>query len=108
MHAEIVIVADLWAREDQLQPLLDLLRDEAEAVHAAESGVRKFALHRDTDDPLHLVMIEAFADERALADHRQTEWYRRVMAELPELVTERRRTVLAPLGFGDSERGHLA
>jgi quinol monooxygenase YgiN len=108
MPAEIVIVADLWAKPDGVERLLELLEQEVRAVHAYEPGVQKFALHRDVEDPLHIVMIEAFADEQTLAAHRETEHYRALMAEIPELIEERGRLVLSPLGYGEPERGYLA
>jgi quinol monooxygenase YgiN len=108
MPAEIVIIADVWAREDQVDRLVELLREDIVFTHANEPEVGKFALHRDTEDPLHLVMIETFADEAALQAHRETDFYRELMAEIPELIVERRRTVLAPLGYGEPERGYLA
>jgi quinol monooxygenase YgiN len=108
MAAEIVIVADLWAKPEGVERLLALLEEEVREVHAHESGVRKFALHRDVDDPLHIVMIEAFDDEQVLAAHRETDYYANLMAAIPELITERSRTVLSPLGYGDPERGLLA
>jgi quinol monooxygenase YgiN len=108
MPAQIVIIADVWAREDKVDRLIELLRGDVEFTHAQEPHVGKFALHRDTEDPLHFVMIEAFPDEGALEAHRQTDFYRKLMAEIPDLITERRRTVLAPLGFGEPQRGYLA
>jgi (4S)-4-hydroxy-5-phosphonooxypentane-2,3-dione isomerase len=108
MPAQIVIIADVWAREDKVDRLIELLRGDVEFTHAQEPHVGKFALHRDTEDPLHFVMIEAFPDESALEAHRQTDFYRKLMAEIPDLITERRRTVLAPLGFGEPQRGYLA
>ena len=108
MPAEIVIIADVWAREDKVDRLLELLRQDAEFTHANEPQVGRFALHRDVDDPLHFVMIETFADEAALRAHRETDFYKDLMAEIPDLITERRRTVLAPLGYGQPERAYLA
>jgi quinol monooxygenase YgiN len=108
MPAEIVIIADVWAREDQVDRLLERLRADVEFTHAEEPHVGKFALHRDTEDPLHFVMIEAFPDDAALQAHRETDFYRELMAEIPDLIVERKRTVLTPLGYGDAERGYLA
>jgi quinol monooxygenase YgiN len=108
MPADIVVIADVWAREDRVDRLVELLRGDVEFTHAEEPHIGKFALHRDTEDPLHFVMIEAFPDEAALEAHRQTGFYRELMAEIPELIVERRRTVLAPLGYGEPERGYLA
>jgi quinol monooxygenase YgiN len=108
MPAEIVIVADLWAKRDGIDRLLELLEEEVQSVHANEPGVRKFALHRDSSDPLHIVMIEAFADEQTLAAHRETDAYHKLMEAIPALIDGRGRTVLTPLGYGDPDRGYLA
>jgi quinol monooxygenase YgiN len=53
-------------------------------------------------------MIEAFPDQAALDAHRATDFYQDLMAELPDLIARRERLVLAPVGFGDPERGHIA
>jgi quinol monooxygenase YgiN len=108
MPAEIVIIADVWAREDTVDRLVERLREDVEFTHSAEPRVGKFALHRDTEDPLHFAMIEAFPDEAALQAHRETDFYRELMAEIPDLIVERRRTVLTPLGYGEPDRGYLA
>src|SRR3954451_12825058 len=108
MPAEIVIVAQVWIAEENLDKTLDLLRQDVEYTHENEPDVRRFALHRDADDPLHFTMIEAFPDQAALEAHRATDFYKDLMAQLPELLERRERLVLAPVGFGDPERGHIA
>lgn len=108
MPAEIVIVADVWAREDTVARVEELLAGDAEYTHAHEPGTLLFALHRDRDDPLHFVVVEAFADEGALAAHRASDFYAALMAELPTVVARNGRLVLEPLGAGDPARGHVA
>jgi (4S)-4-hydroxy-5-phosphonooxypentane-2,3-dione isomerase len=105
--AEIVIVADVWVKEQHLERVLELLREDVEYTHHNEPDVAPFALHRDVDDPLHFVMIEAFRNEEALVAHRASEFYKRLMAELPDLLERRSRTVLEPLGFGDPVRASI-
>ena len=106
--AEIVVVASVWAKEQHLDRVLELLEHDVIHTHENEPDVKKFALHRDVDDPLHFTMIEAFQNQAALEAHRATEFYRDLMAELPELIERRDRLVLAPAGVGDRERGHIA
>ncbi len=108
MPAEIVIIANVWAREDRLERLLEVLEEDVVFTHENEPDVRRFALHRDTDDPLHFVMIEAFPNQAALDAHRATDFYKQLMTEIPDLITERTRTVLEPVGYGDPERGYIA
>jgi quinol monooxygenase YgiN len=64
-------------------------------------------LHRDTEDPLHLTMIEAFPSEAALEAHRASPFYAELMAELGGLLERRERLVLEPLGFGDPAKGYI-
>jgi quinol monooxygenase YgiN len=106
--AEIVIVANVWVKEEHLERVLELLEQDVVYTHENEPDVKKFALHRDVDDPLHFTMIEAFPDQAALEAHRATDFYQDLMAELPDLIERRERLVLAPVGFGDRERGHIA
>ena len=106
--AQIVIVANVWVKEEHLDRVLDLLEQDVVFTHENEPDVKKFALHRDVDDPLHFTMIEAFPDQAALDAHRATDFYRELMAELPDLLERRDRLVLAPVGFGDPERAHIA
>jgi quinol monooxygenase YgiN len=110
MPAEIVIVADVWVTEKMRDRALALLREDIEYTHANESGVARFALHRDTEDPLHFVMIETFADEATLAAHRASDFYKQLMAQLDEggVLARRGRVVLEPVGYGDPEKGYLA
>lgn len=108
MPAEIVIVADVWIREEHLERVLELLREDVEYTHDNEPGVKRFALHRDTTDPLHYTMIEAFPDQAALEAHRATEFYEDLMRQLDGLLERRERLVLEPVGFGDPVKGHIA
>lgn len=108
MPAEIVIVANVWAKAEHVDRVLDLLGRDVAFVHDNEPAIKKFALHRDVEDPLHFTMIEAFPDADALEAHRASTFYQELMAELPELLERRERLVLAPVGVGDPERGHIA
>jgi len=108
MPAGIVIVANLWVREGQLDRVVELLSGMARYTHANEPGAERFALHRDTEDPSHLVMIEAFADQAALDAHRASDPYRELMASLSGgVLRDRDRVVLEPMGVGDPVKGHV-
>jgi len=106
--APIVIVANLWAREDTIDQVVALMREDAVYTHGNEPSCLLFSVHRDIDDPLHLTVIEAYADQAALEQHRASSFYQRVMTELPDLLADRDRTVLEPIPTGDSERAYVA
>jgi quinol monooxygenase YgiN len=88
--------------------VLELLREDVEFTHNNEPDTLRFALHRDVDDPLHFVMIEAFPNMDAVHAHRATDFYQDLMAQLPDLIERRTRRVLEPVPFGNPERGRLA
>jgi quinol monooxygenase YgiN len=102
-------VAQLWVAKDRIDEVLDLMRRDVEYTHEHEPQVRPFALHRDTEDPLHLTMIEAFPNQDALDAHRASQFYKDLMAQLntPGLLDRRERLVLEPLGFGDPAKAHV-
>jgi quinol monooxygenase YgiN len=108
MPAEIVIVANVWVLEENLERVLELLRQDVEYTHDNEPDVKRFALHRDTTDPLHFTMVEAFPDQATLDAHRASDFYKDLMQQLDGLLDRRERLVLEPVGFGDPEKGHIA
>jgi quinol monooxygenase YgiN len=109
MPAEIVIVAQLWVAEDRLEEVLDLMRRDVEYTHEHEPEVRPFALHRNTEDPRHLTMIEAFPNQDVLEAHRASQFYKDLMAKLnePGMLERRERLVLEPLGVGDAANAYV-
>jgi quinol monooxygenase YgiN len=107
-RAPIVIVANLWACEETIDQVVELMREDAAYTHEQEPSCLLFSLHRDTDDPLHLTVIEAYADQAGLEAHRASAFYQRVMTELPDLLAGRDRTVLEPIATGDSDRAYVA
>lgn len=108
MPAEIVIIANVWITEENLPVVLDLLKEDVEYTHDNEPDVKRFALHRDTTDPLHFTMVEAFPNQAALDAHRASPFYASLMERLDGLIDRRDRLVLEPMGFGDPVKGYLA
>ena len=110
MAAEIVIVAQVWVADGRMEEAMSLLTEDVQYTHDNEPRVKRFALHRDVDDPMHLTMIEAFPDQDALLEYRASLFYKDLMERLDHsgVLERRERLVLEPLGIGDPEKGNLA
>ncbi len=110
MPAEIVIVAQVWVADGRMEEAMGLLTEDVQYTHDNEPRVRRFALHRDVADPMHLTMIEAFPDQDALLEHRASPFYKDLMERLDHsgVLVRRERLVLEPLRIGDPEKGNLA
>jgi len=69
--------------------LLEVLRDLVDAAAADEPGTLVYVMHEAADDPDIVVSYELFADEAALAAHRDSAVVAAVMPRLNALVAER-------------------
>jgi quinol monooxygenase YgiN len=81
----IVLTATLRARpgrRDALVAGLDAIRVEAEH----EPGTLTFAVHTARDDDRLVVCYEAYADEAAMATHREGRALRALMAVIGDLI----------------------
>jgi quinol monooxygenase YgiN len=68
----VVLINELHVRDGCGEQALQDLTACIEAAHREEPGLRRYALHRDADDPNRLVMVEVFDDSAARAAHRNT------------------------------------
>ncbi|HBR99050.1 MAG TPA: antibiotic biosynthesis monooxygenase [Gammaproteobacteria bacterium] len=69
MDSEIVCIANFVAKPNQAQTLQAAL-EALVAPTRAEAGCLRYQLCRSQDDTHAFTMVEAFADEEALAFHR--------------------------------------
>jgi quinol monooxygenase YgiN len=81
--------------------LLAVLRELVDAAAADEPGTLVYVMHEAADDPDVVVSYELFADEAALAAHRDSAVVAAVMPRLNALLAEGSFRRLAPtLGTG--------
>ncbi len=57
-----------------------------------ESGVVRFDLLQDREEPTHFVLVEIYSDQAAAAAHKQTAHYARWRDAVAELMAEPRRS----------------
>jgi quinol monooxygenase YgiN len=68
--------------------LLELLRELVDAAETDEPGTLVYVMHETADDPDTVVSYELFADDAALAAHRDSAVVASAMPRLNELVAE--------------------
>jgi quinol monooxygenase YgiN len=68
--------------------LLEVLRELVDAAAADEPGTLVYVMHEAADDPDVVVSYELFADEAALAAHRDSAVVASVMPRLNALIAE--------------------
>ncbi|ARQ67547.1 putative quinol monooxygenase [Streptomyces marincola] len=71
----LVVVARWRAREDTQEQVAGILRELA-AASRAEPGCLLYRPVRSVDDPREFTLVEEYAGEEALAEHRASEHFR--------------------------------
>jgi quinol monooxygenase YgiN len=102
-----VVIVHLHAKPGQDKKMVEILSTNMIATHN-EPGLRKFALHRDLNDPLHYMVVEVY-DSRADYDyHHAQPHYAVCMAALPAtLEGKHQSTHVEPLAIGNPGKGLL-
>jgi (4S)-4-hydroxy-5-phosphonooxypentane-2,3-dione isomerase len=72
----LIVHVDIAVVPDQLQSFLDATEENAMASRK-ESGVVRFDVLSDRDDPTHVVLVEIYRDDAAAAAHKDTGHYQR-------------------------------
>jgi quinol monooxygenase YgiN len=85
--------------------LLEVLRELVDAAASDEPGTLVYVMHEAADDPDLVVSYELFADDAALAAHRDSAVVASVMPRLNALIAEgsfRRLTPALTTGLPDT------
>jgi (4S)-4-hydroxy-5-phosphonooxypentane-2,3-dione isomerase len=72
----LIVHVDVAVIPDQIRGFLDATEENALASRK-ESGVVRFDVLSDRDDPSHVVLVEVYRDEEAAAAHKNTGHYQR-------------------------------
>jgi quinol monooxygenase YgiN len=83
----VVIFSRLRARPGERDRLVGVLAPLVEAARA-EAGTERYVLHHSRDDADEVWFYERYADEDALAAHRDGPAVRSVVAHLDDLLAE--------------------
>ena len=83
----IFIVAKFTVRPEYSDEWLERVRSFTESTRQ-EPGNLWFEWSRSLDDPNQFVLLEAFRDAEAGAEHVQSEHFKRAIREMPSLLVE--------------------
>ena len=89
----IVLIAQHFAREGNGDQVEALLREMSDYCNSdAEPGCLMYIVNRSTENPLHFLIYEQYADEEALDAHAETEMFKETILgkEVPLLESRSR------------------
>ncbi|ETA53248.2 hypothetical protein P279_04270 [Rhodobacteraceae bacterium PD-2] len=81
--------AHLTVRPDAIQSFRARLARHAAITLEREDGCLRFDVHQDRDVPARFLLIEVYADDAALAAHREAPHYLQFRRDVAEWVTDR-------------------
>jgi len=66
-----------------------IFREMVKATHAAEPGCLQYIAQQSTENPLHFVIYEQYADEAALKTHSESSYFAKYIKDgiNPKVVT---------------------
>jgi quinol monooxygenase YgiN len=85
--SNVIVVANVYGRSDQIENLLSILRKLTEATRT-EPGCIKYDLHQDLSDETHFTFIEQWANEEALQLHFQTEHFKQASEDVKTVIAK--------------------
>ena len=104
----IFITAKFRVRPEHADQWPEISREFTEATRA-EPGCLWFDWSRSLDDPTEYVLVEAFRDDQAGAEHVQSDHFRAAQEALPPYLAETPRIVNTKVDQdGWSELGEMA
>jgi autoinducer 2-degrading protein len=81
------VIVSLRVKPELVDRFLEVMGENSRASRRDEPGCLRFDVHRDLDDPTHILLYELYADERAFTqDHRGAPHYQRWRAAAAELL----------------------
>jgi quinol monooxygenase YgiN len=106
---QVVLISELFVREGCADEAVRDLTVCIEAAHREEPGLRRYALHRDVDNPNHFVMVEVFDDLAARMAHRSTSHLALIRTQFGNWLEQEpvRLGTLEPVPLGDPNKGAL-
>ena len=96
--ATYVNAVDLDIAPDQMDKFLAAIKENG-AASVKEPGCRRFDIVVDAKNPNHVFLFEVYDNEAALTAHRNTEHFKKYMAETGKMVTGRNVRAMTPVAF---------
>lgn len=104
---ELTVVARAKAKPGKEKELEKELRAVVEPTHR-EAGCLRYALHRSTQDPGLLIMIERWASRETWDRHFATPHIQKLLEKIPDLIVSPPEiSVLESLPEGEPDKGRI-
>jgi quinol monooxygenase YgiN len=85
MSESIVVIAEFRLEDDVVQTWLHLMRDRYGPACVAEKGMLRYWLHRDDNDPAHILLYEHWADRADFEASLHAAWREDYIADTEHL-----------------------
>jgi len=105
--SNVVVVASFKVQEGRVDEAVTALTPVIEQTHD-EAGCLSYALHRDVNDPLRLVLVERWTSQVALESHFQQPYLESLGQMAADLLSEPPTLhFCTPVPVGDDLKGTL-
>jgi quinol monooxygenase YgiN len=93
------VVPHVARAQRPVMPVIGFLDKENGAASVKEPGCRRFDIVVDAKNPNHVFLFEVYDNEAALTAHRNTEHFKKYMAETGKMVTGRNVRAMTAVAF---------
>jgi quinol monooxygenase YgiN len=105
--SNVVVVASFKVQDGRVEEAIAALAPVIEQTHD-EPGCLSYALHRDVNDPLRLVLVERWTSQVALESHFQQPYLEGLGQLAQDLLSEPPTlSFCTPVPLGDDMKGTL-
>lgn len=87
MDEQITVVAKFRAKPEATEKLIEIVLEMVRQTRL-ETGCLNYDFHRDLADPALFYMHENWTDEKALAAHFETSYFKAALTALPKLMVD--------------------
>jgi len=91
----VKVVADNWIRAEAVDTFVATAQELVRETKANDAGCLDYALYRDLNDPLHLTVLEEWADMDSLNAHMASAHFQRLFPVFGETAQADKPIVIA-------------
>jgi autoinducer 2-degrading protein len=103
----VIVIVHVHVKPECVEAFRSLTRYNAESS-VKEPGIARFDVIQETDDPTRFVLVEAYRNAEAPAQHKETAHYQAWRDGVADMMAEPRRSVRCAPVFPDAPGWDLA
>jgi quinol monooxygenase YgiN len=85
----LVVQVNVHIKEDQIEEFIKATKENV-SHSINEKGIARFDFLQNQDDPARFILFEAYRNENAPAEHKETDHYRKWKATVEPMMVEPR------------------